>query len=125
MAEEEQVATEEVEDSSPVEPTAFGFRLSESIVHAIDRRDREFRAPPHHVPARLCRADVFLKLGLRSIIPNVLGSQHRTKSGMGFATFMASLTFVVVLGYILAVSFHRYRVRISLATFHKRRSLQQ
>ena len=33
---------------------------------------------------------------------------------------MVSLGFVVVLGYILAVGFHRYRVSISLATFHER-----
>ena len=39
---------------------------------------------------------------------------------MAFATFTASLTFVVALGYILAVGFHRYRVGISLATFHER-----
>ena len=39
--------------------------------------------------------------------------------GMGFSTFTASLSFVVLLGYILAVGFHRYRVSISLATFHQ------
>jgi hypothetical protein len=39
---------------------------------------------------------------------------------MGFSTFMASLSFVVILGYILAVGFHRYRVAISLMTFHKK-----
>ena len=40
--------------------------------------------------------------------------------GLGFSTFLASLGFVVVLGYILAVGFHRYRVSVSLATFHDR-----
>ena len=33
---------------------------------------------------------------------------------------MAGLSFVVVFGYIMAVGLHRYRVGISLATFHDR-----
>ena len=38
---------------------------------------------------------------------------------MTFSTAMASLSFVVVLGFILAVGFHRYRVGISLLEFHE------
>ena len=120
MAEEEQVATEEVEDSSPVEPTAFGFRLSESIVHAIDRQIVSSGLRLIMFLPAFAALTYFSSWAFAQSSPTFWEANIAPNLGMGFATFMASLTFVVVLGYILAVSFHRYRVRISLATFHER-----
>ena len=118
MAEEEQVATEEVEGSLPVESTRFGFRLSESIVHAIDRQIVSSGLRLIMFLPAFAALTYFSSWAFAQSSPTFWEANIAPNLGMGFATFMASLTFVVVLGYILAVSFHRYRVRISLATFH-------
>ena len=98
----------------------FGFRLSESIIHAIDRQIISSGLRLIMFLPAFGALMYFATWAFSQSSPTFWEENIEPNLGMGFATFTASLSFVVVLGYILAVSFHRYRVSISLSTFHER-----
>lgn len=114
-------STEEEVDASPT-PSAggFGFRLSESIIHAIDRQIISSGLRLIMFLPAFAGLTYFASWAFSQSSPTFWLNNIEPNLGMSFSTFMAGLSFVVVLGYILAVGFHRYRVSISLKTFHDR-----
>ena len=118
MAEAEAPEVEETE-GEPVaeEKTGFGFQLSESIVHAIDRQIVSSGLRLIMFLPAFAALTFFISWAFAQTSPMFWKDNIEPNLGLGFSTFMVSLGFVVVLGYILAVGFHRYRVSISLATF--------
>ncbi len=111
------------EGEAPLSASAgqrFGFRLSESIIHAIDRQIISSGLRLIMFLPAFGALMYFATWAFSQSSPTFWEENIEPNLGMGFATFTASLSFVVVLGYILAVSFHRYRVSISLSTFHER-----
>ena len=98
----------------------FGFRLSESIIHAIDRQIISSGLRLIMFLPAFAAMTFFASWAFSQSSPAFWEDNIEPNLGMNFSTFMASMTFVVVLGYILAVGIHRYRVKISLATFHSR-----
>ena len=109
------------EEAPPLESgERFGFRLSESIVHAIDRQIVSSGLRLIMFLPAFGALMYFSTWAFSQSSPTFWLDNIEPNLGMGFATFTASLSFVVVLGYILAVGFHRYRVNISLSTFHER-----
>lgn len=111
------------EGKAPLSASAgqrFGFRLSESIIHAIDRQIISSGLRLIMFLPAFGALMYFATWAFSQSSPTFWEENIEPNLGMGFATFTASLSFVVVLGYILAVSFHRYRVSISLSTFHER-----
>ena len=110
-----------VEEPTPAEQASgFGFRLSESIVHAIDRQIVSSGLRLIMFLPAFATLTYFSGWAFSTTSPAFWLDNIEPNLGMGFSTFSASLTFVVVLGYILAVGFHRYRVGISLSTFHRK-----
>ena len=110
-----------VDEPSPAEQASgFGFRLSESIVHAIDRQIVSSGLRLIMFLPAFATLTYFSGWAFSTTSPAFWLDNIEPNLGMGFSTFSASLTFVVVLGYILAVGFHRYRVGISLSTFHRK-----
>lgn len=114
---EEGVSVPDGEEPLPTE-NAFGFRLSESIVHAIDRQIVSSGLRLIMFLPAFGAVMYFATWAFSQSSPSFWQNNIEPNLGMDFATFTASLSFVVVLGYILAVGFHRYRVAISLSTFH-------
>lgn len=108
------------DDETDDAPSGFGFRLSESIVHAIDRQIISSGLRLIMFLPAFGAFTYFASWAFSQSSPIFWQDNIEPNLGMGFSTFMASLSFVVVLGYILAVGFHRYRVGISLDTFHTR-----
>ena len=117
MAEDEAVETLPPAEE---ENQRFGFRLSESIVHAIDRQIISSGLRLIMFLPAFSAFTFFSSWAFSQSSPTFWLENIEPNLGMGFSTFMASLSFVVVLGYILAVGIHRYRVSISLMTFHQR-----
>lgn len=114
-------STEEVAEASPTPPGGgFGFRLSESIIHAIDRQIISSGLRLIMFLPAFAGLTYFASWAFSQSSPTFWLNNIEPNLGMGFSTFMAGLSFVVVLGYILAVGFHRYRVSISLKAFHDR-----
>ena len=112
---------EVLEDETPLDSsTGFGFRLSESIIHAIDRQIISSGLRLIMFLPAFAAFTYFASWAFSQSSPAFWLDNIQPNVGMGFSTFMASLSFVVILGYILAVGFHRYRVAISLMTFHKK-----
>ena len=110
-----------VNEHAPAEQASgFGFRLSESIVHAIDRQIVSSGLRLIMFLPAFATLTYFSSWAFSTTSPAFWLDNIEPNLGMGFSTFSASLTFVVVLGYILAVGFHRYRVGISLSTFHRK-----
>ena len=110
-----------VDEPAPAEQSSgFGFRLSESIVHAIDRQIVSSGLRLIMFLPAFATLTYFSGWAFSTTSPAFWLDNIEPNLGMGFSTFSASLTFVVVLGYILAVGFHRYRVGISLSTFHRK-----
>ena len=110
-----------VNEPAPAEQASgFGFRLSESIVHAIDRQIVSSGLRLIMFLPAFATLTYFSGWAFSTTSPAFWLDNIEPNLGMGFSTFSASLTFVVVLGYILAVGFHRYRVGISLSTFHRK-----
>jgi len=110
-----------VDEPAPAEQASgFGFRLSESIVHAIDRQIVSSGLRLIMFLPAFATLTYFSGWAFSTTSPAFWLDNIEPNLGMGFSTFSASLTFVVVLGYILAVGFHRYRVGISLSTFHRK-----
>ena len=120
MAEVNPPVIEEADEEPSPGPQGFGFQLSESIVHAIDRQIVSSGLRLIMFLPAFAAITFFSSWAFSQSSPSFWEENIAPNIGLGFATFMASLTFVVVLGYILAVGFHRYRVSISLATFHER-----
>jgi hypothetical protein len=117
MAEAETV----VEDAPVSEtPAGFGFRLSESIIHAIDRQIVSSGLRLIMFLPAFATLGYFSSWAFSQTSPSFWLDNIEPTLGMDFSTFNASLTFVVVLGYILAVGFHRFRVATSLRTFHQK-----
>jgi hypothetical protein len=111
---------EVLEDETALDSgTGFGFRLSESIIHAIDRQIISSGLRLIMFLPAFAAFTYFASWAFSQSSPSFWLDNIQPNVGMGFSTFMASLSFVVILGYILAVGFHRYRVAISLMTFHK------
>ena len=112
---------EVLEDETALDSgTGFGFRLSESIIHAIDRQIISSGLRLIMFLPAFAAFTYFASWAFSQSSPSFWLDNIQPNVGMGFSTFMASLSFVVILGYILAVGFHRYRVAISLMTFHKK-----
>ena len=120
MAEEDPLVIDEVNEETSPKTEGFGFYLSESIIHAIDRQIISSGLRLIMFLPAFSAITFFSSWAFSQSSPSFWEENIAPNIGLGFATFMASLTFVVVLGYILAVGFHRYRVSISLATFHER-----
>ena len=120
MAEEETPSTDGVEDEAPATSQGFGFQLPEAIVHAIDRQIVSSGLRLIMFLPAFAAITYFLSWAFSQSSPVFWEDNIAPNLGLGFSTFMSSMTLVVLLGYILAVSFHRYRVSISLATFHER-----
>lgn len=118
MGEEPSTAMSEVLPLEPKEDSRFGFRLSESIIHAIDRQIVSSGLRLIMFLPAFAAITYFSSWAFSQTSPLFWEDNIEPNIGMGFSTFTASLSFVVLLGYILAVGFHRYRVSISLATFH-------
>jgi hypothetical protein len=116
---DEPVASEE--EATAAEPeSGFGFRLSESIMNAIDRQIISSGLRLIMFLPAFAAITYFCSWAFSQSSPTFWLENIEPNVKLGFSTFMAALSFVVVLGYILAAGFHRYRVRISLATFHQR-----
>ena len=112
---------EVLEDETALDSgTGFGFRLSESIIHAIDRQIISSGLRLIMFLPAFAAFTYFASWAFSQSSPSFWLDNIQPNVGTGFSTFMASLSFVVILGYILAVGFHRYRVAISLMTFHKK-----
>ena len=107
-------------ETVPEEKSGFGFQLSESIVHAIDSQIISSGLRLIMFLPAFAALTFFISWAFAQSSPGFWKDNIEPNLGLGFSTFMVSLGFVVVLGYILAVGFHRYRVGISLATFHER-----
>lgn len=117
MAEEHEAASS---PSEHVGSSGFGFRLSESIIHAIDRQIISSGLRLIMFLPAFAAFTYFASWAFSQASPAFWLNNIQPNLGMDFSTFTAGLSFVVVLGYILAVGFHRYRVSISLASFHQR-----
>lgn len=120
MAEVDPPVIDEADEETSPKTEGFGFQLSESIIHAIDRQIVSSGLRLIMFLPAFAAITFFSSWAFSQSSPSFWEENIAPNIGLGFATFMASLTFVVVLGYILAVGFHRYRVSISLATFHER-----
>lgn len=120
MAEVDPPVIDEADEDTSAKLDGFGFQLSESIIHAIDRQIVSSGLRLIMFLPAFAAITFFSSWAFSQSSPSFWEENIAPNIGLGFATFMASLTFVVVLGYILAVGFHRYRVSISLATFHER-----
>ena len=120
MAEVAPPVIDEADEETSPKTEGFGFQLSESIIHAIDRQIVSSGLRLIMFLPAFAAITFFSSWAFSQSSPSFWEENIAPNIGLGFATFMASLTFVVVLGYILAVGFHRYRVSISLATFHER-----
>ena len=121
MGDEAPVATETpLGNETSEESTGFGFRLSEAIVHAIDRQIISSGLRLIMFLPAFAAITYFASWAFSQTSPAFWEDNIEPNLGIGFSTFMAGLSFVVVFGYIMAVGLHRYRVGISLATFHAR-----
>lgn len=120
MADVDPPVIDEADEETSPKTQGFGFQLSESIIHAIDRQIVSSGLRLIMFLPAFAAITFFSSWAFSQSSPSFWEENIAPNIGLGFATFMASLTFVVVLGYILAVGFHRYRVSISLATFHER-----
>lgn len=120
MAEVDPPVIDEADEETSPKTQGFGFQLSESIIHAIDRQIVSSGLRLIMFLPAFAAITFFSSWAFSQSSPSFWEENIAPNIGLGFSTFMASLTFVVVLGYILAVGFHRYRVSISLATFHER-----
>ena len=109
MAEVNPPVIEEADEEPSPGPQGFGFQLSESIVHAIDRQIVSSGLRLIMFLPAFAAITFFSSWAFSQSSPSFWEENIAPNIGLGFATFMASLTFVVVLGYILAVGFHRYR----------------
>lgn len=120
MAEVDEVldSSSEPEDSSESK-SRFGFRPSESIIHAIDRQIVSSGLRLIMFLPAFAAFTYFATWAFSQDSPSWWAKNIEPNVGLSFSTAMASLSFVVVLGFILAVGFHRYRVGISLIEFHK------
>ena len=120
MADTEPTDVEGGAESSSKPTGGFGFRLSESIVHAIDRQIISSGLRLIMFLPAFATLTYFATWAFSQSSPTFWEDNVQPNLKLDFSTFMASLSFIVVLGYTLAVGFHRYRVAISLATFHSK-----
>ena len=120
MAEEESLSTDAVENEEATPSPGFAFQLPEAIVHAIDRQIVSSGLRLIMFLPAFAAVTYFLSWAFSQSSPVFWEENIAPNLGLGFSSFMSSMTFVVLVGYILAVGFHRYRVSMSLATFHER-----
>ena len=120
MAEDGEDALAPVEtEEEPSSKGRFGFSPAESIIHAIDRQIVSSGLRLIMFLPAFATFTYFATWAFSQESPSWWAENIEPNLGMTFSTAMASLSFVVVLGFILAVGFHRYRVGISLLEFHK------
>ncbi|GIR76096.1 MAG: hypothetical protein CM15mP78_07950 [Candidatus Poseidoniales archaeon] len=99
MADEVPQAVEEDEDA-PVaeEKSGFGFQLSESIVHAIDRQIVSSGLRLILFLPGFAAFTFFFSWAFAQASPTFWEANIEPNLGLGFSTFLASLGFVVVFG---------------------------
>lgn len=120
MADETTSADNDSDVAETSEPQGFGFQLSESIIHAIDRQIVSSGLRLIMFLPAFAAVTYFSSWAFSQSSPAFWEDNIEPNLGLGFSAFMAGLTFVVVLGYILAAAFHRYRVGVSFNTFQER-----
>lgn len=133
------MAGSEVEDDTPKEPEGSlatqadeeqktadsdrnvpGFSLSEPVLHAIDSQIVSSGLRLILFLPAFTAFTFFVSWAFSQASPSWWAKNIEPNLSMTFSMFMASMSFVVLLGYILAVGFHRYRVKLSLQRFHAR-----
>ena len=97
-----------------------GFQLSEPVLHAIDSQIVSSGLRLILFLPAFTAFTFFVSWAFSQASPSWWAKNIEPNLNMSFSIFMASMSFVVLLGYILAVGFHRYRVKLSLQTFHER-----
>ena len=101
---EEAPSEEEVGEPLPTsEEERFGFRLSESIVHAIDRQIVSSGLRLIMFLPAFGALMYFSTWAFSQSSPTFWQENIEPNLGMGFATFTASLSFVVVLGVLFVL----------------------
>ena len=105
MADEVPQAVEEDEDALVAEEkSGFGFQLSESIVHAIDRQIVSSGLRLILFLPGFAAFTFFFSWAFAQASPTFWEANIEPNLGLGFSTFLASLGFVVVLGCLLYTS---------------------
>lgn len=99
---------------------APGFRLSEPILHGIDSQIVSSGLRLILFLPAFTVFTFFVTWAFSQASPSWWANNIEPNLNMSFTIFMASISFVVLLGYILAVGFHRYRVKLSLQRFNAR-----
>ena len=107
MAEEESLSTDAVENPEATPSPGFAFQLPEAIVHAIDRQIVSSGLRLIMFLPACAAVTYFLSWAFSQSSPVFWEENIAPNLGLGFSSFMSSMTFVVLVGYILAVGFHR------------------
>jgi len=101
-------------------PPDVGFRLSESVLHAIDSQIISSGLRLVLFLPAFTAFTFFVTWAFSSASPVWWAENIEPNLNMTFSVFLASISFVVLLGYTLAVGFHRYRVAMSMRAFEQR-----
>ncbi len=97
-----------------------GFRLSEPVLHAIDSQIISSGLRLILFLPAFTGFTFFVTWAFSSASPAWWADNIEPNLNMSFSVFLASISFVVLLGYTLAVGFHRYRVAMSMQAFEQR-----
>lgn len=105
-------------DEKPVHETSEGILTSEHFWYALDRQLLGFGLRLILILPAFSIFTSFGALAFSSSSPQ-WWSKIEPTLGMSFAMALTSLTFIILLGYILVQIFHRHRVELSIRNFEK------
>ena len=94
--------------------------MSEPVLHAIDSQIISSGLRLILFLPAFTAFTFFVTWAFSSASPAWWAENIEPNLNMTFSVFLASISFVVLLGYTLAVGFHRYRVAMSMRAFEQR-----
>jgi hypothetical protein len=97
-----------------------GFRLSEQVLHAIDRQVISSGLRLIILIPCVSIFVYFMAWAYQGASPQWWKDSIQPTVNLSFSTTNALLCLVLLTGYLFAIGFHRFRVRLSLQTFHSR-----
>ncbi|MDA0842765.1 MAG: hypothetical protein O3B67_02265 [archaeon] len=116
VAESQQVTPRSGEEKE----TSPGFRLSEQVLHAIDRQVISSGLRLIILIPCVSIFVYFMAWAYQGASPQWWKDSIQPSVNLSFSTTNALLCLVLLTGYLFAIGFHRFRVRLSLQTFHSR-----
>lgn len=111
---QETISSGSDKDASP------GFRLSEQVLHAIDRQVISSGLRLIILIPCVSIFVYFMAWAYQGASPQWWIDSIQPTVNLTFAVTNAILCLVLLTGYLFAIGFHRFRVRLSLQTFHNR-----